>query len=190
MHWSPWGVLHLGPEKLVNCNQILSHVTDQDCIEFITARKRSLGQGNIFTSVCQEFCSRGEGVLSQHAFSSGSGGGAEGAMAPPSPVKISHKKDGHWRRPHRFHVSQPPLTQPLDPLLALQVVSQHALQQVSRGVPAAEGCLLLGGSAAGGVSAPRGCLVETPRDGYCCGRYASYWNAFLLISLFSCVGFV
>ena len=24
-----------------------------------------------------------------------------------------------------------------------------------------------------------GCLVETPRDGYCCGRYASYWNAFL-----------
>ena len=28
-----------------------------------------------------------------------------------------------------------------------------------------------------GVSAPGG--VETPRDGYCCGRYASYWNAFL-----------
>ena len=32
-----------------------------------TARKRSLRQGNIFRSVCQEFCSRGEGVLSQHA---------------------------------------------------------------------------------------------------------------------------
>ena len=31
--------------------------------------------------------------------------GAEGAMAPPGPVKISHKKDGHQRRPHRFHVS-------------------------------------------------------------------------------------
>ena len=33
------------------------------------------------------------------------------------------------------------------------------------------GCLLLGGW-----------LVETPlpRDGHCCGRYASYWNAFLL----------
>ena len=25
-----------------------------------------------------------------------------------------------------------------------------------------------------------GCLVETPPDGYCCGRYASYWNGFLL----------
>ena len=29
-------------------------------------------------------------------------------MAPPSPVKIGHKKDGRQRRPHRFHVSRPP----------------------------------------------------------------------------------
>ena len=29
-------------------------------------------------------------------------------MAPPGPVKIGYKKDGHQRRPHRFHVSQPP----------------------------------------------------------------------------------
>ena len=35
MHWSLWGVLHLGLAKLVNCNQILGHVADQDCIEFI-----------------------------------------------------------------------------------------------------------------------------------------------------------
>ena len=27
--------MHLGLAKLVNCNQILGHVTDQDCIEFI-----------------------------------------------------------------------------------------------------------------------------------------------------------
>ena len=38
-------------------------------------------------------------------------------MAPPGPVKISHKKDGCQRQPHRFHVSRPPLTWPLDPLL-------------------------------------------------------------------------
>ena len=53
------------------------------------------------------------------------------------------------------------------------------------------------GGGAGGL--PRGvCLVcitacteaDTPRqnpppaDGYCCGRYASYWNAFLLIQVF------
>ena len=30
-------------------------------IRLVTARKRSLRQGNIFTSVCQEFCSRGRG---------------------------------------------------------------------------------------------------------------------------------
>ena len=36
-------------------------------------------------------------------------GGAEGAMPPPpSPVQISHKKDGRQRQPHGFHVSCPP----------------------------------------------------------------------------------
>ena len=39
---------------------------------FITTRKRSLGQGNIFIGVCQEFCSQWwvsgpGGVVSQHA---------------------------------------------------------------------------------------------------------------------------
>ena len=40
--------------------------------------------------------------------SSGSRGEAEwGMMAPPGPVKISNIKDGHQRRPRRFHVSRP-----------------------------------------------------------------------------------
>ena len=34
--------------------------------QFITVRKRSLGQGNIFRSVCQEFCPRGGGMLGYH----------------------------------------------------------------------------------------------------------------------------
>ena len=33
-------------------------------------------------------------------------GRGRGAMPPPGPVKISLKKDGHQRRPHRFHVSR------------------------------------------------------------------------------------
>ena len=45
------------------------------------------------------------------------------------------------------------------------------------GVPG-RGGLLLGGAWSGGVCS-EGCLVETSLDGYCCGRYASYWNAFL-----------
>ena len=38
--------------------------------------------------------------------SSGSRGGQGGHA--PSPVKISHKKDGRRRCPHRFHVSRSP----------------------------------------------------------------------------------
>ena len=72
---------------------------------------------------------------------------------------------------------------------ALQVVSQHALQQgglLLGGVPTPGGCSP-GRSASGGGACSKGGLlwkgggVETPpkADGYCCGRYASYWNAFL-----------
>ena len=62
-----------------------------------------------------------------YAGSSGSrGGGPRGPWGhghgPPGPVKTSHKKDGRQRRPHRFHVSWPPPTRPLDPMLcSLQV---------------------------------------------------------------------
>ena len=44
-----------------------------------------------------------------HPSSSRSRGGRGGHAPPPSPVKISHKKDGHRRRLLRFHVSRPPL---------------------------------------------------------------------------------
>ena len=48
----------------------------------------------------------------------------------------------------------------------------------SRGVPATRGVAWSGGSTRGGLL-PEGWLLETPHDGHCCGRYASYWNAFL-----------
>ena len=77
---------------------------------------------------------------------------------------------------------------------ALQVVSQHALQvsggcvsqhvlQVSRPTPKGE----FEGSGQGGLQAhswggvSQHALRQTPQaNGYCCGRYASYWNVFLL----------
>ena len=54
------------------------------------------------------------------------------------------------------------------------------------GVSVPGGCLVRGGGAwsgggvpaLGGMPARGGCLVDPP-DGYCCGRYVSYWNAFL-----------
>ena len=79
---------------------------------------------------------------------------------------------------------------------AFQVVSQHALQ-VSRPTP--KGGLQVhtwgglqahtwrvpapGGFAPREGSAPRG-VLRPPHDGYCCRRYVSYWNAFLLINHF------
>ena len=57
------------------------------------------------------------------------------------------------------------------------------------------GCLLPGGACSWGVPVPRGVPpprgpapkgvcggdpLPRPADGYCCGQYASYWNAFLL----------
>ena len=78
---------------------------------------------------------------------------------------------------------------------ALQVVSQHALQEggvcaipacIAGGIPA---CLAAGGVCSRGVSAlgvpaPGRYAWRPPppkADAYCCGQYASYWNAFLLI---------
>ena len=48
------------------------------------------------------------------------------------------------------------------------------------------GGLLTGGACSGefccqGGACSKGVCVETPRDGYCCGRYTSYWNACLLL---------
>ena len=94
---------------------------------------------------------------------------------------------------------------------ALQVVSQHALQQVGGGgIPAClaggiPACLAAGlqgdacsqrGACSWGVPALGRCLLggwrrppPQPADGYCCGRYASDWNAFLFDSMFVCCCF-
>ena len=47
----------------------------------------------------------------------------------------------------------------------------------SRWVPGLGGVPGPGGVCSWGGLVPVGCLVETPPDGYCCGRYASYWSA-------------
>ena len=74
--------------------------------ESLPPANKVLGQGNIFSSVCQGFCQRGGGCVCSRG----------GGLLP-----------GRWPAP--------------------------------------------GG---GGI------VERTPLDGYCCERYASYWNAFLL----------
>ena len=110
----------------------ITTLTNSKMSLIITARKQSLGQGNIFTGVCQEFFSQG-GVCFQWGVSSrGDGCLLWGAVC-------------------------------------------------SWGVSASGGGCLL----PRGVVCSRGCLVETYPPRYCCGWYASYWNAFLLLLFFS-----
>ena len=118
-------------------------------VTIFTARKRSLGQGNIFIGVCQEFCSRGGGCLIRRGVCSGGSCLLLGGCLLPG------------------------------------------------GVSTEGGCLLLGGvSAAGGVVCPWGVSALgnvcsqggawwRPPNGYCCGRYASYWNAFLCFEIYT-----
>ena len=61
---------------------------------------------------------------------------------------------------------------------------------VCSGGMCSRGCLVPGRSALGGAWSQEGCLflgglVETPRGGHCCGRYAFYWNAFLFGKIFA-----
>ena len=56
----------------------------------IIARKPSLGQGNIFTSMCQEFCSEGGCLVP------GLGGLLPGV---PGPVRGVCSQGGAWWRP-------------------------------------------------------------------------------------------
>ena len=57
------------------------------------------------------------------------------------------------------------------------------------GMPGLEGCLVRGDAWSGGVPGQGGLLWGgvpggDPPNGYCCGRYTSYWNAFLLLVQF------
>ena len=109
-----------------------------------TARKRSLGQGNIFAPVCHSVhggvwyggCLVSEGYLVS--------GGAWSQVVPGLRWCLV-PRGGAWS----WGVWSRGVPGP-------------------RGMPGLGGCLILGGA-----------WWRPPRDGHCCGRYASYWNAFL-----------
>ena len=144
-----------------NSSLIVVLIPVKDVI-IITTRKRSLGQGNIFRSMCQDFCPQGEGVVSQHALQVVSqhalqvsrGGGIPACLAHLQ----AHTQGGSWGvwpgggspgphpgglHAHTWGVSRPKLR---------EGVSQQVLRQTppSRQLP----------------------LLKW---------YASYWNAFLFV---------
>ena len=120
-----------------------------------------LGQGNIFRSVYQEFCSLG-GSPGLHP--RGRLRCLFGGIPRPTPKGEVEGLAGGVSRP-----------------TPRGEVEGSGWEGVSRSTP--------GGlqDHTWGVSKPRprGCIsayteADTPQaDGYCCGRYASYWNAFL-----------
>ena len=117
---------------------------------FITTRKRSLGQGNIFTPVCHSV-HRGGSPIKETLLAGSTPGrrhppagrppGKEAPLAgrPPSPGKEALPREG----------GTPP----------------------SRETPGKE-------------PPPHVREIPPSPDGYCCRRYASYWNAFLFPSTF------
>ena len=106
-----------------------------------TVRKRSLGQGNIFKSVCHSVHRRGAWFWGVP--------GPGGCLVP-----------GGVPGPGRYLVPGECLVQ-------------------GEGVPGPAGCLVPGAAWCQGGAWSRGAWWRPPDD-YCCLRYASYWNAFLL----------
>ena len=123
------------------------------CKMLITARKRSLWQGNIFIGVCQELCSRGGGLpqcmLGYH----------------PTPGKAD-PPPGKAHPPSALHAGR----------YSQQASGMHPT--LWGGGVCSRGCL-------GGCLFPGGGWWRPPRRLLlCCGRYASYWNAFLFSMIF------
>ena len=143
--------------------------------------KRSLGQGNILTSVCHSFCPQGGlgwvGLLPNMHHRSYDWGGlpsGEGLGRPPDTTRCSQWVGG--MHPTGMHACyHPPMK------LREGYVFTGMCDSVHRG-----GAWSWWGLVPGGYLVPGVCLVpggawwRPPRDGYCCGQYASYWNAFLL----------
>ena len=111
------------------------------------------------------------GVVFQHALQVSRPtpkGEIEGDLARGvSRPTIKGEVEGHLAR----GVSRPTPKGEVEGDLAWGGLKAHTWGVWSWGCLLHGGCLLQGGTPRGGV--------ETPHDGYCCERYASYWNAFL-----------
>ena len=144
---------------------------------FTTAWKQSLGQGNIFSSVCQEFCSQGgvPGQAHPRAGTASLGRYTPQAGTPPgryTPGQIHPQAGTSLGRYTPRQV--PPLTG-TPPWADTPPRQVHLPGQVHP-----PGQVLQAGTPPVGAPPP-------PRSSACweiratCRRYASYWNAFLFL---------
>ena len=181
------------------------------CEQIITARNE-VG-ARLYFQRHLWFCSQEEGlsqhalqVVSQHALQQVSGGGGGGI-----PVCLAgfqaHSLGGSWggsgpgpqpRGKLRGTWSRPQPRGKLRGILSRPTAKGDVKGDLARGWSLLWGGLLWGGACSGGVPvlgggvpALEGMWRDTPTcDGYCCGRYASYWNAFLLYYKFNILYFL
>ena len=100
--FSAFQLLGRRPKRAINLDWLWIRFPN---VNFFTARKRSLGQGNIFRSVCQEFCPQG-GSASVHA----------GIPPPPGPGTNRDQAHPHHQAPpppsrHPQEQAHPPGTE-------------------------------------------------------------------------------
>ena len=96
-------------KSMIFCKEELEILPRSDVPTILAIKHKLIALSSVIFIL--NYCCAGTNVIGRvHAIGAVAdpGGGAEGAMAPPSPVETSHKKDGRQRRPHRFHVSWPP----------------------------------------------------------------------------------
>ena len=121
------------------------------------------GQANIFSSMFQEFCSRGRGVVvSQHALQQ-----VSWEWYPSMPCRWYSRVPCRSLR----GLSRPTPRREVEG--SGQGVSRPTLVDIFRPTP--------------GECESQRVLRQTPlptMDGYCCRWYASYWNAFLFCTRF------
>ena len=129
-------------------------------LQFITARKRSLGQGNIFRSMCQEFCPRGGGVCLSACWDTTPPPGP--GRHPPGPGRHPPGPGRHPPRPGKHPQTRHPLG------------TRQAPPGLGRHPP--------GPAPPPGPASPRSRAYWEIRS--TSGRYASYWNAILFTHLF------
>ena len=129
-----------------------------------------LGQGNIFTSVCQEFCPRGGGGLPQcmlgYTIHPPPGPARQTPPDQADPPGTRQTPPGAGDPPPRTRQTPPDQADPPTPLGAGDSPRDQADPPRSRRPPGA------------GNPPPReaDCSIRSTS-----GRYASYWNAFLFV---------
>ena len=131
-----------------------------------------LGQGNIFRSVCQEFCSRGRRGGGNPACIAGLQAHTQGESWGVWPGGVSRST------PRGRGVEGSGLG-------GLQAHTQGGLQTHTQGVSRPTPGEGFPGTHLGRYPSMHWGR-HPPADSYCCGWYASYWNAFLLRKVSAC----